>query len=200
MSTEHSFLFTSLDSKQPSTARKVHIRRLFDILHLSLQRNDLVRARRAWVILARCKETHWKSMWKTALLLLGAQAEDGMDADDTRINFLTTMMRQHADERESILKELVLQLIHAGQYRKALDELELFLPSLPYQDNPVLHVYAGLICLYLAQPKANALIADELSDESGWNAGLLREAQGHFERAKAIDADNTVATTFLEQV
>ncbi|GBE80008.1 hypothetical protein SCP_0212100 [Sparassis crispa] len=139
-------------------------------------------------------------MWKTALLLLGAQAEDGMDADDTRINFLTTMMRQHADERESILKELVLQLIHAGQYRKALDELELFLPSLPYQDNPVLHVYAGLICLYLAQPKANALIADELSDESGWNAGLLREAQGHFERAKAIDADNTVATTFLEQL
>lgn len=57
----------------------------------------------------------------------------------------------------------------SGRYREAQDELELcvyvfwfvndvsddegsYLPSFPYSDNPVLHIYAGLISLYTAQP------------------------------------------------
>jgi hypothetical protein len=31
--------------------------------------------------------------------------------------------------------------------------LSRYLPAFPYQDNPVLHVYAGLIKLFLAQPE-----------------------------------------------
>lgn len=33
-----------------------------------------------------------------------------------------------------------------------IDIFDRYLPSLPYQDNPVLHVYAGFISLFLAQP------------------------------------------------
>ncbi|KAI0796879.1 hypothetical protein C8Q75DRAFT_802551 [Abortiporus biennis] len=55
-------------------------------------------------------------------------------------------------QKESILLELVLQLIYAKQYRKALDELQLYLSSPPFDDNATLHVYAGLVSLYLAQP------------------------------------------------
>lgn len=54
-------------------------------------------------------------------------------------------------DKETMLKELVLLFILSGQYSQALDELELYLPSFPYQDNPVLHIYAGLLCLHLAQ-------------------------------------------------
>lgn len=133
------------------------------------------------------------------MLLMNDQPEEGMHVHDVRINFLTAMMIQRPQERETILKELLLRLIQGGQHRKALDELELYLPSLPYQDNPVLHIYAGLLCLYLAQPKTVELVSGGQGEDS-WNPSLLRDAQSHLERAKALDPDNTVATTFLDKL
>ncbi|OCH92154.1 hypothetical protein OBBRIDRAFT_791531 [Obba rivulosa] len=195
---DHDFLFSPVNPKRPTTARKVHVRRLYDVFHLCLHRNDLARARRAWSILARCKEVDWKMMWTTGVLLLGEN--NGTGPDEKRIEFVSAMLRQHPDERESILKELILWLIHSGMHRRALDELELYLPSLPYQDNPVLHIYAGLISLYLAQPQANPTELGTSFDERHWNLGLLREAQAHFERARALDPSNTVAVAFLEQL
>lgn len=81
-------------------------------------------------------------------------------------------------KRELILKELTLRLIRAGMHREALDELDLLvilrpavqaglmvpnrnLPTFPFQDNPVLHVYAGLLAVYLAQPKPNPEVSIE---------------------------------------
>ncbi|KAH9939978.1 hypothetical protein B0H21DRAFT_697935 [Amylocystis lapponica] len=197
-SADQRFLFASLDSKQPTTARKVHVRRLFDILQLSVQRNDIARARRAWAILVRCKEIHWKTMWTTAIPLIGEDVVDEEENNEQRIKFLTTMRRQYADDGEAILKELVLRLIKSGMYRRALDELDLYLPSLPYQDNPVLHVYAGLAALYLAQPPADLTNGEDTNKQ--WDPSLLRDAQTHFERAKALDPANAVAAAFLEQV
>ncbi|RPD80955.1 hypothetical protein L226DRAFT_125361 [Lentinus tigrinus ALCF2SS1-7] len=198
--TNSSFLFSSLNSKQPTNARKVHIRRLYDILQLCIQRHDWVRAKRAWAVLARCREVDWKILWKTSVLLLGEGDPDIDDAhaNGDRVRFLSVMMRQHPEERESILKELVLRLIHSGMHRRAMEELDLYLPSYPYQDNPVLHVYAGLIALYLAQP------ADEISEETrygqGWDANLVRDARAHLEHARAIDPSNIMADAFLSQL
>ena len=133
------FLFASLDSKRPLTARKLHIRRLWDILHLCIQRGDLPRARRAWLVLARCKEIPWTDHWNVATLILGAGSssinstnEDGMAAHTTddeelpAVDFLRTMMLQHPDAREDMLRELVLHLISHNRCREALDELELY--------------------------------------------------------------------------
>ncbi|KAH9943305.1 uncharacterized protein BXZ73DRAFT_40340 [Epithele typhae] len=164
------FLFTSLGSKEPSSSRKTHIRRLFDVLEVCIQRHDWPRAKRAWAILARCGEVGWKTMWTTS----------GQDNAE-RIRFLSVMMRQYPEEvrlpdavgapaaadstfprqRESILKELVLRLIQSGAHRRAMEELDLYLPSYPYQDNPALHTYAGMIALYLAQPSSEPAISEE---------------------------------------
>ena len=153
---DHSFLFSSLSSKQPTTARKAHIRRLFDILQLCVQRHDWVRAKRAWAILVRCREVDWKAMWTTSILLLQADDPDagGAQSNAERVRFLGVMMRQHPDEvrlldcspqrltlfhtltasspsqRESILKELVLRLIQDGRCKRAMEELDLCVPSL----------------------------------------------------------------------
>ncbi|RDB22743.1 RNA polymerase I-specific transcription initiation factor rrn11 [Hypsizygus marmoreus] len=186
------FLFASLDSQKPLTARKVHIRRLYDLLQLCIHRNDLTRATRAWAILARCKEVHWMSMWTTGFLLLGANLDED-NRTHKRLEYLRTMMLRQQDDREHILQELIVQLILSGRHREALDELELYLPSFPYQDNPVLHVYAGLICLYLAQPVTS-------SGSAPFNAILLRDAQSHFDHAKGVDPDNVVAQGFLDKI
>ena len=102
MSTEkYSFLFSSLQSKQPNTARKVHIRRLYDILQLCIQRQDWARAKRAWAILARCREVDWRAMWTTSVLLLGeGEPNENQDTQTNgdRVRFLSVMMRQHPDE------------------------------------------------------------------------------------------------------
>lgn len=94
---EHRFLFASLADKKPTTARQVHIRRLYDLLQLCLQRNDISRAKRAWAILARCKEVNWKIMWTTGVHLLGDDSYD-LETNTPRVEFLRSMMLQYPEE------------------------------------------------------------------------------------------------------
>lgn len=102
-------------------------------------------------------------------------------------------------------------LVLNGRYTEALDEIELcvslttynapplmysvsrYLPSFPYQDNPVLHIYAGSICLYMSQDSNSR--RGHKSPES-----LLEEAKAHFNRVITIDPGNCVAHIFLDQV
>ncbi|KAH8999167.1 hypothetical protein EDB92DRAFT_936187 [Lactarius akahatsu] len=195
-----SFLFNSFDWKAPSTARKVHIRRLLDILHLSIQRRDLPRARKAFGLLSRCEEIEWAAIWKLSLLLLADQLPTPGGAPRTakQIDFLRVMMLQHPEEREALVQELVLSLVIAGRERDALDELELYLPSLPYQENSVLHTYAGLLCLRLADADLGRDAQEQKNDNA--KPTLLREARQHLERAQALDPEGVVAQAFIRKI
>ncbi|KAE9410038.1 hypothetical protein BT96DRAFT_912909 [Gymnopus androsaceus JB14] len=177
----------------PSTARKVHLRRLYDVLQLSIHRNDLFRARRAWSILVRCKEINWMTMWGIAIHLVEESLYE--NEGPKKIEMLRDMILHYPDERVDLLKELIFQLIQAGHHREALDELELYLPSFPYQDNPVLHIYAGLLCFYLSQENSSP----EKSTTT-FQPSLLREATSHFERARELDTDNIVAVSFMDKI
>ncbi|PFH51375.1 hypothetical protein AMATHDRAFT_142556 [Amanita thiersii Skay4041] len=189
---DHNFLFSSLESKRSLSARKVHICRLYDILQLSIQRHDLQRARRAWAILARCKEVHWMSFWTVGLQLIGSGIDQAQDNKE-KLSYLRSLMLQHGEEREPILEELVQRLILTGSHREALDELELYLPSFPYHDNPNLHLYAGMLSLYLAQSASTGT-------DSQFNQNLVRDAKSHLGRTKELDPENEVAQALFNQV
>src|ERR1700722_119049 len=88
-------LFELLWNKHSRTARKVHIRRLYDVLRLCIERNDLPRARKAWDILIRCKEFDWKVMWQTAVHLLGSHSDDNRPEEH---EFLRVVMLQCPSE------------------------------------------------------------------------------------------------------
>ncbi|KAJ3741488.1 hypothetical protein DFH05DRAFT_1528338 [Lentinula detonsa] len=192
------FLFSAPTAalNTPLTARKIHIRRLYEVLQLSIHRNDLTRARRAWSILVRCKEISWITIWNVAIHLV----EETSYGDDSarKIELLRDMMLHYPDQRMAVIKELVFRLIFSGRHREALDELELlltrYLPSFPYQDNPVLHVYAGLLCFYLAQESVNS------ETPASFQPSFIREATAHFERAQMLDPGNIVATSFLHKI
>jgi len=94
MSFKHTFLFSSLDSNQPSTARKVHLRRLYDILQLSFQRHQFQRAKRVWAILIQCKEVDWKVLWNIGLYILNE--DDG--GEHVAVEYLRSMMLQCPDD------------------------------------------------------------------------------------------------------
>ena len=65
-----------------------------------------------------------------------------------------------------------------------------YLPSFPYQDNPILHLYAGMICFHLANHV----------DHEGNTENLLSQAKGHVERSLALKADDPISKAFLEEV
>lgn len=195
---DHQFLFAFSNEKKMPNARQIQLQRLYDIVNLSLQRGDLLRARRAWSILARCKEINWKAMWRLGITLLENDVHGVMESNPHKIDFLRTMLLQLPEERERILAELVQHYILAGRYRDALDELEFYLPSFPYRDNPVLHVYAGLLCIFIAQPPESAG-ANEVEGTT-YDSNSLSRAQIFLEHAKALDPYNIVASEFLHKL
>lgn len=116
-------------------------------------------------------------------------------------------------QKEAILCELVHLYIVAERHREALDELELFglqvlhyellltyfdissLPSFPYRDNAVLHIYGG-ICSVLASQHGSASEDDVQSIDTE----MFDRAQIFFERAKSLDPENIVVDSLLGMV
>lgn len=87
------------------------------------------------------------------------------------------------------------------------DDETSYLPSFPYSDNPVLHIYAGLISLYTAQPThpssespSDLLLCFLYRCKATFNLILLREAKSHFEHATTLDPNNVVAQAFINKV
>ena len=101
---DHIFLFEFVNEKTSLTARDIHIRRLYDVIQLSIQRDEYLRARRAFGILARCKEIKWKDLWRLALLLLADSEEvpTSKDGSLTRLEFLRIMMLQHPEDASTL--------------------------------------------------------------------------------------------------
>jgi hypothetical protein len=98
------FLFASPDGRGSSSARRVHLRRLCDILHLSIQRGDLLLAQRSFAILSRCEDIEWAAIWKFGLIILAADDQPPGSGYDTQlgapkhIEFLRVMMLRHPEE------------------------------------------------------------------------------------------------------
>jgi RNA polymerase I specific initiation factor len=121
------FLFASPDgragSSSSASARRVHLRRLCDILHLSIQRGDLLLAQRSFAILSRCEDIEWAAIWKYGLIVLAAADQPDRppgknnDDDDTQqqqqlqlqlgtpkhIEYLRILMLRHPEEVRSHL-------------------------------------------------------------------------------------------------
>lgn len=76
----HQFLFSLLGLRGADSARKVMIRRVYDVCMHSLCLGDVERARRAFGILLRCKEFDWKASWALAIYMLNAHDPDRDDA------------------------------------------------------------------------------------------------------------------------
>jgi len=68
----HRFLFSLPNLTNVDSARKLTIRRLYDVCMHSLCLGDTYRARKAFGILLRCKEFDWKASWSLAIYMLNA--------------------------------------------------------------------------------------------------------------------------------
>lgn len=95
-------------SLNPTTGglRKLHIRRLYDLLHLSLLRRDLVRASKCWKILVRCREIDFGQLWHLGLRVLfssdQSEPEDDGEVHSSVLSKCLTYLKgcQNLDPKE----------------------------------------------------------------------------------------------------
>lgn len=92
--------------RHDASSRKRHIRLLNDVLHLSLERGQWDKAKRAWSILARCPEVAWKEMWSIGLLLI---TKSGLDADARKEGEFDASSSSGPKDRIDYLKTLMLR-------------------------------------------------------------------------------------------
>ncbi|EGG09843.1 uncharacterized protein MELLADRAFT_95360 [Melampsora larici-populina 98AG31] len=192
--------------------RKLHLRRLFDLLHLCLLRHDYDRANRIWRVLIRCRELDFGQLWHLGLRILFSSSRQVDTDEDDRTSKLESSLKylkacQSIDPQEcsNILIEYICTLIVLRRHRHALDELELYLSLPPYSQHAGLHEYAGMLALYLAQPLASD---DEMNDLQVVNiptymatistSAYFGRARAYFDRAHGLDPTSPVANNYLE--
>lgn len=144
----HKFLFSLPGLENVDSARKEMIRRVYDVCIYSLFLGDVEIARKAFGLLLRCKEFKWKDFWSLAVHMLNPHDPDRDDTfilsqveqlrslmvrDRTRVSHPSQshVWTQPIPQGEELLNEVLQVLIQNGQYREALEEIELFVvPSL----------------------------------------------------------------------
>ena len=157
----HQFLFSLLNLRGADSARKITIRRVYDVCMHSLCLGDVDRARKAFGILLRCKEFDWKASWSLAIYMLNAydperdnafflgqveQLRSLMLQDPTRVSYplLARIRTQLIPQREELLNEVLQVLVQNGRYAEALDEIELCVAFAIYGAHPS-HLFSSKI-------------------------------------------------------
>ena len=140
------FLFASPDGRRTSSARRVHLRRLYDILHLSIQRGDLLLAQKSFALLSRCEDVEWAAIWKFGLIILAAADQpppghvNNMLGTPKHIEFLRVMMLRHPEEVRNSLTFFFSFPVRGrrGSFPRSLSSVVLLVPSLT--NSPSFHL------------------------------------------------------------
>lgn len=176
--------------------RSEHTARLLDLLHLCLLRRDFSRARRIWALLAR--DSPPAALRTPALVPV---------VPSRRPAALRAYVRL-ATDRVDALRRYVLELVSAGSYAAAYEALDTFLPSLPYNDAPELHMYAAFLSLSLGVSASNPDDEDDdgednidMSSHHQWhNSARRAEAQAHLRRAMQLDPSDPLIRESMKLV
>ncbi|KAL7411152.1 hypothetical protein BDY24DRAFT_139480 [Mrakia frigida] len=147
-------LFTSAPisepPKRPNSHRQLHLQNVLALLHLSLLRQDYPRARRAWKILATCREAGWEGIYRfEGALRRGLDEEEEEGEGKEREEWLEGLRRGGGREVIPLLQTYVYHLLalNPPQPTRALDTLEIYITSIPYAASPALHGLAALCAL-----------------------------------------------------
>ncbi|KAG0143683.1 hypothetical protein CROQUDRAFT_717054 [Cronartium quercuum f. sp. fusiforme G11] len=182
--------------------RKLHIRRLFDLLNLSLLKNDLVKSRRIFKILIRCKEVQFIQLWQFGLRLLDIDHDND---HDQVLSYLKACRNLDSNQSVNVLIEYISTLISLNRYCDALNELELYLSTLPYSQNSTLHQYAGMLSLFLAQEntsiesdQSSSNLTQRLTKIS--NSSYFKKSKTYFDRSKLLDPNSLISNGYIALV
>ncbi|WFC95525.1 hypothetical protein MBRA1_002173 [Malassezia brasiliensis] len=161
----------AVNPKVLADQRRIHVRRLYDLLQLMLLRRDARRAARCLKLLMNAPEWRPVELWKLGLEVASMSETETL----APLRYLQYIAR----------KRTVLD---------AMEETNSVIASFPYRHNPQLHTYLGLLTLYLGTLTA----APDTPDTPGPSLhvpmnvvacvpdSVRRTAQLHFENAVKV--------------
>ncbi|WFD07253.1 protein-serine/threonine phosphatase [Malassezia vespertilionis] len=126
--------------------RRRHVRRLYDLLQLTILRNDKQRAARCLYLLLRMREWRPVELWKFGLKV--AAMPDALESHRP-LAYLQQISRTRTELRPYVLPFLVRELVFVQRYEDALEEITSVISVYPYRHIPQLHTYLGLLTLYI---------------------------------------------------
>mgnify|MGYP002759437284 FL=1 len=159
------------------------MRRVHDLLHLSLLRQDHERAVRCFIILLRSQDWRPLELWKLGLRIACMDAHN-----DAAQKYLLRISRTRTALRPYSLPFLIREWIRNGNYQQAHEELSSIITSFPYRLHPLLHTYLGLLTLYIGHAEPHEYLHDipHMSTSFIVPPGVRRTAKFHFENAVKV--------------
>lgn len=175
---ENSVSYSSLTDQH-----RQHMRRVHDLLHLSLLRRDHKRAVRCFVLLLRSQDWRPIELWKFGLRIACMDAHN-----DAAQKYLLRISRTRTVLRPYSLAFFIRECIRNGNYQRAHEELSGIITSFPYRLHPQLHTYLGLLTLYIghAEPDEHFHDIPHMNTSFHVPPGVKRTAKFHFENAVKV--------------
>lgn len=162
-----------------ATHREKHLRRIYDLLMLSISRGDSKRAYRSLRVLLHAYEWSSVELWRHALQVTTMVAADeaerivGIRTEEDRIlnekkiaQKRLTFMRQVNKTRSSALQvdlllEMIPEMLMLGLEEQAMEEIDLLITTYPFRLEPLLHLYSAMLYLIVSERSLEAVAQHE---------------------------------------
>ncbi|KAL2312980.1 RNA polymerase I-specific transcription initiation factor rrn11 [Schizosaccharomyces pombe] len=137
-----------------------HIDALCSLMHLCLLRKDYPRASRAFSLLLRSKSVDISKLWNIGLEILNKvnpeASSEYMERLIARYPARPSITNSYPNRNaEHFFPAYIMLLIQRQEYNKAMKLLDEYLLLPPYNQNPALHEYSGMLCFELAKEEAS---------------------------------------------
>jgi len=165
-----------------------HMRRLYDLMQLMLLRQNRQLAERCFSLLLRSQDWRPQELWK-----LGLQVACMGQERDTALRYLLRVSRTRTTLRPYTIVFLIRELILAGQYQRAHEELTSIIGAYPYRHQPQLHTYLGLLTLYLGNvDEAECRDSDSSSSIPHVPMRLAKQVPHYVQRSARLHFENAI--------
>ncbi|KAG0262114.1 hypothetical protein BG011_000311 [Mortierella polycephala] len=180
------FYYTKHDFKLVHS-RRLHLELTGQLLRRTLARRDYKRAYRLYCILISSREISEDLVWKIGAELLRQKKE----YEPLCVRFLQQVFAKATYCRESILLETTLYQLRCGKIEEAQRTLDPHLDMSPYDRNPLLQGYAGVVQYALwnmaVQEKRRSKPLSQQSDDWETSKGLSQGYKDHSIIVSATD-------------
>ncbi|KAJ9479225.1 hypothetical protein PHBOTO_002716 [Pseudozyma hubeiensis] len=129
--------------------RRKHLRRCYDLLHLSIQRGEWLLAGKFLRVLMAAHEWTDDSLWRTALLILSHSTDE--DVEGKKIGYLQQLDLESSApfKATATTPNLIRAYIASNRLNDAIELLEQRVNVHPYKSQPELHAMLGMLYLYI---------------------------------------------------
>ncbi|KAG0367286.1 hypothetical protein BC939DRAFT_456399 [Gamsiella multidivaricata] len=176
------------NTRMTRASHAVHAELTGQLLRRTLVRRDYYRAYKIYSIMTTKKNIAEEFVWKIGCEILRQKSE----YEPLCLRFLQLIFTKSKDCREAILVETALYQLRCGKLEDARETLEPYREMYPYDENPLVQGYAGVIefALWTKAIRAMTTRTGNKQNAEASIRSLPQLGQGHLESDDGSDVDS----------